>query len=66
MATFLYRCPDTGMSVQGWIDDVGGDSDTESDTYTSATCAACGRVHMVNVKTRQVPGGGKPANKRAK
>jgi hypothetical protein len=64
VAAFLYRCPDTGMSVQGWIDE----PDTESDTYTSVTCAACGRVHMVNVKTHQVLGGGMtaPTNKRAK
>ena len=64
MAAFLYRCPDTGMSVQGWIDEPAGEPDTENDTYTSVTCAVCGRIHMVNIWTKQVLGGGKAIDKR--
>jgi hypothetical protein len=50
----LFRCPNTGHQVQGWIaEDV---SEDEEDTYRSVTCLACERMHLVNPKTGKVLG----------
>jgi hypothetical protein len=55
MAAFLYRCPTTGLNVQGWFaDEVGDDEET---TYETATCLACTQVHLVNRATGRVLGG---------
>ena len=54
MATFLYRCPNTGLNVQAWVaDDPTGSDD---DAYEAVTCTACTRVHMVDPKTGKVLG----------
>jgi hypothetical protein len=54
MAAFLYRCPTTGLNVQGWFaDEVGDDDDT---TYETMTCLACRQVHLVNRSTGRVLG----------
>jgi hypothetical protein len=52
MPTFLYRCPNTGRNVQGFI----ADEPTENDSYYPVTCTACTRVHLVNPKTGKVLG----------
>ena len=52
--TFLYRCPNTGQSVQGWSADEGRPDDDNS--YQSFQCIACTRVHLVNPKTGKVLG----------
>jgi ribosomal protein S27E len=50
MIAFVYRCPGTGLKVQGHVaDDLIG-----SDTYEAVTCTACGRVHLVNPKSGKV------------
>ena len=55
MAPFLYRCPTTGLKVQGWLaDDPSGDND---DAYETVTCLACTRVHLINRSTGKVLGG---------
>ena len=54
MAPFLYRCPNTGRQVQGWIAD--DPTDEDDDTYQSLECLACTRVHLVNPKTGRVAG----------
>jgi hypothetical protein len=54
MAPFLYRCPNTGLKVQGWIADEPADDDAE--TYESITCLACAQVHLVNPTTGRVIG----------
>jgi hypothetical protein len=54
VASFLYRCPNTGLNVQGWIAD--DPTDGEADTYEAMTCTACTRVHLVNPKTGKVVG----------
>jgi hypothetical protein len=55
MGPFLYRCPNTGFCVQGWVeDDESGDSD---DAYEGVICHACGRLHLVNPKTGETAGG---------
>jgi hypothetical protein len=51
MATFLYRCPNTGLNVQGWS----ADEVPSSETYEVVTCLACGRVHLVNPATGKTP-----------
>ena len=53
--TFLYRCPNTAQTVQGWSADEVTD-DKGDDTYQSFACAACTRVHLVNLKTGKVLG----------
>jgi hypothetical protein len=46
LAAILYRCPNTGLSVQGWFaDDASAD---EGETYEAVTCTACRQVHFVN------------------
>jgi hypothetical protein len=52
MPPFLYRCPLTGMNVQGWsADEVDND-----ETYLTVTCLACQRVHLVNPATGKAMG----------
>jgi hypothetical protein len=54
MAPFLYRCPNTGLSVQGWrADEVSPD---EADSYEAVTCIACQQLHLVNPVTGEVLG----------
>jgi len=51
--TYLYRCPNTGQTVQGWSADEVTDDDT---AYESVACLACARTHRVNLKTGKVLG----------
>jgi len=52
MAAFLFRCPNTGLNVQGWsADEISAD---EADTYESVTCIACQQAHLVNPATGKV------------
>jgi hypothetical protein len=52
---FLYRCPKTGLKVQGWLaDDPSGDDDG---VYETVTCLACTRVHLINRSTGKVLSG---------
>lgn len=44
---FLYRCPNTGRTVQGL---------TAEDTCEALTCLACRRLHFVNPATGKVLG----------
>jgi len=53
MATFVYRCPNTGLQVQGyWPGEVAEDSGT----YEGILCAMCQRIHLVNPATGEVAG----------
>jgi hypothetical protein len=52
MATFLYRCPNTGLKVQGWV----ADDPTKDEDFKPVTCTACARVHLVNPKSGKVAG----------
>ena len=54
MAAFVYRCPNTGLNVEGFAADDPTDADTM--TYEPMVCAACTRVHLVNPTTREVRG----------
>jgi hypothetical protein len=54
VATFLYRCPDTVLTVQGWVAD--DPTESEVETYEAVSCLACSRVHIVSPKTGKVLG----------
>jgi len=52
--TFLFRCPTTGLRVQGWVaEDVPEDN---GDTYEGIACLACRATHLVNPRTGKVAG----------
>jgi hypothetical protein len=51
MGAFLYRCPNTGFRVQGWVED--DQSEDSDEAYVRVVCHACGRLHLVNPKTGQ-------------
>jgi hypothetical protein len=53
MAPVLYRCPNTGQSVQAWVADEPDDDDL---TFAQVTCFACAQAHLVNPKTGNVLG----------
>ena len=52
MTGFAYRCPNTGLNVQGFTADDPGDDDS----YVSVTCIICTRVHLVNPRSGKVVG----------
>lgn len=54
MPTFLYRCPNTGLRVQGWIADKPIDQIDES--YEAVACLVCARIHLADPKTGKVLG----------
>src|SRR5579863_1940560 len=54
MPPFLYRCPTTGMNVQGWIAD--DPTEGHDETFESVQCAICSQLHLVNPKTGKVLG----------
>lgn len=54
MAPFLFRCPNTGLNVQGWVADDPTGQDAE--IFQPVTCTICTRVHLVNPKTGKVLG----------
>jgi hypothetical protein len=51
MARFLYRCPNTGLQVQGWIAD---DPEKGEGFYEAVFCTACTAVHLVNPENGNV------------
>ena len=55
MATLIYRCPTTGMNVQGWFaDEVAAKADEHA--FFSTPCAACAQIHLVSPVTGKVVG----------
>jgi hypothetical protein len=46
MATFVYRCPNMGLNVQGWVADDPTEGDAE--TYQPIPCTICTRLHLVD------------------
>jgi hypothetical protein len=53
MTPLLYRCPNTGQTVQGIAAQEASASD---DTYEAIICNACRRLHFVNPTTGKVLG----------
>jgi hypothetical protein len=58
MPPFIYRCPTTGLSVQGLVpdDEESEGADGADSTYESVKCIACGRMHFINPKTGKLMG----------
>jgi hypothetical protein len=46
MGTTLFRCPNVGVHVQGWLSD--DPSENHARVFETVTCAACQQVHLVN------------------
>lgn len=49
---FLYKCPSTGLNVQGFI----ADAPIKASGYQPVTCLACTHIHLVDPKTAKVAG----------
>jgi hypothetical protein len=54
MVPFIYRCPTTGLNVQGLSPDAVPADNTE--TYESVSCPVCTRAHLVNRATGRTLG----------
>jgi hypothetical protein len=57
MRTVIYRCPRTGLNVQGWFaDEAFAPEDGTHATYESLRCLACTGLHLVNRSTGKLLG----------
>jgi hypothetical protein len=56
MPPFVYRCPNTGFNVQGWVAD--DPTEGEGEIYAAITCTICTQTHLVDPKTGKVLGAG--------
>jgi hypothetical protein len=54
MRAFLYRCPNTGYRVQGFVAE---NASEDSETYEAVKCVACEQTHLVSPTTGKVLGG---------
>jgi hypothetical protein len=52
MRPFLYRCPNTGQTVQGFT----AEETPDEYAYEAITCLACRQTHFVNSTTGKVLG----------
>jgi hypothetical protein len=50
MPPFIYRCPNTGLRVQGLAPD-DDESERADNIFVGVTCLACGLAHFLNPKT---------------
>jgi predicted RNA-binding Zn-ribbon protein involved in translation (DUF1610 family) len=55
MPAFIYKCPNTGFRVQGWLAEMVPPD--EGQTYETIECVACGRMHLINRSTGRTLGG---------
>jgi hypothetical protein len=53
MATFVFRCPNKNVRVQGWSAEDPSDHDV---AYDPVRCPACRQMHYVNPATGRVLG----------
>ena len=54
MDNLVFRCTQTGSTVQVWLPQaVGAD---RLDSYEAVRCPACGRIHLVNHATGKTLG----------
>jgi len=51
---FVYRCPNTGKNVQGWVADDA--TEREEVFYEVVTCTACTGMHLVDPRTGNLAG----------
>ncbi|HTS40952.1 MAG TPA: hypothetical protein VMH84_10490 [Xanthobacteraceae bacterium] len=52
MATFVFKCPNTSLNVQGFVAD--DPLKENGNVYESITCLACRQTHLVNPTTGKV------------
>jgi hypothetical protein len=53
MVAFIYRCPKTGLNVQGFTAD---DPTNDMTSYEPTTCSICTGLHLVNPANGKVLG----------
>ncbi len=53
MTTFVFKCPNTHRTVQGYVAEEVSD---DTDAYEWVTCIACHQPHLVNPTTGKVLG----------
>ena len=53
MVAFIYRCPTTGLRIQGWVAD-DADPRANDESYQPVTCLACRQTHLVNPSSGKV------------
>jgi hypothetical protein len=46
MGNVIFKCPNTGLNVQHWLDDA--EPDYSSSAYETLVCQACNRLHFIN------------------
>ena len=51
MRPLIYRCPVTGLDIQGSVPDGSGGA-----TYVPIDCPICKRPHLIDPATGKVPG----------
>ncbi len=57
MTPVLFRCPVTGLNVQGMVPhDI--HAEPVGHVFVSVRCVACSQTHLVNPATREVMGKG--------
>jgi hypothetical protein len=49
MASFIFRCPVTRETVQGWL--ASKPTEASGDVYEGVACIACNGSHLINFKT---------------
>jgi hypothetical protein len=52
MPPFLYRCPNTGYRIQGFV----AEEVSDDQTYVSVTCIMCRQLNLVNPSIGKVVG----------
>jgi len=53
MITFLYRCPNTGYRVQGFVAE---EATEDGGKFKPVQCVICQRLHLVRPETGEVMG----------
>jgi len=51
---FVFRCPNTGLNVQGRVAE--DPSEPESESYEAVACTACARMHLVDPRSGKILG----------
>jgi len=46
MGNIIFKCPQTGLNVQHWLDEE--EPDDPSSAYETVVCKACSRLHFIN------------------
>ncbi len=46
MSPIIFKCPQTTLNVQHWLDDA--EPQDQSSAYETVVCKACGRLHFIN------------------